>query len=139
MAKTRTEKSKFRSDFGDRWISASQFVAEKMCQRKVKNEGRSLPPDFWLLPQWKSQYINLVTAASALIKEFGELPVLKALEWKDLEWCSSIRAKQFRQAVICEYNKLLVQSEEERPVRQIENQNSEFGNSFVKSNKLRGL
>lgn len=138
MAKQRTEKSKFQSSFGERWISAGQYVAEEMCKRQAAHDKRRLPPDFWLVPQWAQLYKNLVTGANSLIRDFGETAVLKALSWKSLEWCSSVRAKQFRQAVIQEYEKELVQKEEFQEVPEIQT-NEEFGNSFYKKKGMRNL
>lgn len=106
MAKNRTEKSKWESSYGGGFIATSQYISEKICQRKADQERRGrLPSFFWQDDKWKNFYKQQTTFAAKMIKEFGETALLKAFRRQDVSWCYSLASAKFRAAVYEEYQK----------------------------------
>lgn len=69
MANKRSDKFPYPSKYGvSRWVSAAQFLAEIMCERRARQEKRVLPVSFWNKDEfWKSYFVQQVTAANRLM------------------------------------------------------------------------
>lgn len=69
MPARRTAASKYPSRYGkSRWVTAAQYLAEVMCERRARAEKKTLPPEFWKDEHWGNLYRQQVAAASRLIK-----------------------------------------------------------------------
>jgi hypothetical protein len=101
MAKTRSDKSPYPSRYSpEKWVSAAQWIAEVMCEKKAGNDnGGELPYQFWELPEWKRYFQYQVVLANNMIKEFGEKAIIAALtdlrSWKTY----SLRGGYFKKLV----------------------------------------
>lgn len=73
MANKRSQASSYPSRYGkSRFVTAAQFLAEVMCERRARAEKKTLPPEFWKDAHWKKVYLQQVTAANRLIKRFDQ-------------------------------------------------------------------
>jgi hypothetical protein len=82
MAEQRSDKSPFQSQFGGGWVSASQFLAETMCDRKARLKGTALPQRFWradVSAVWEREFLTQLRHANALLKLYGIKAVVRAL------------------------------------------------------------
>ncbi len=63
------------------WCTPAQYIAEIMCQRKADryNEGK-LPHKFWSDGKWGREYVYQVGCANQMIKRYGHIYIIKALE-----------------------------------------------------------
>lgn len=102
MAKARSAASRFASGYSDAFVTAAQWVAEKLCERKAAQEKRRLGRQFWKDPEWAAVFRQQVAALQRLIKAHGEAAVVATLKRADVDWCCSAGAKQFRAAVVAE-------------------------------------
>lgn len=67
MPDNRSPVSKYLSKFGlSRWVTAAQYLAEVMCERRAKAEKKALPLQFWKTPPWDAVYRQQVAAVSRL-------------------------------------------------------------------------
>lgn len=108
MAKSRSLASRYQSAYTDAFVTAAQWLAEKLCERKAAQEKRRLARQFWKEPEWEAFFRQQVAALRPLIKAHGEAAVVAALKRQDVAWCCSAGAKQFRAAVVAEADKLKV-------------------------------
>lgn len=100
------KKAVYASKYTSRKVTAGQLAAERACERKAKQDGRTLPPRFWETEAWKAEFKKNVTSANALVKEFGAEAVLAVFGRRDLEWCTSLSCKQWRAGVVDEHRRL---------------------------------
>lgn len=105
MAK-RTEKSRYQSDYTDGFVTAAQYVAEKLCERQARTLRMKLPKQFWNTDEHKSYFRAQVTAAAKLIKKYGEQVVINVLARQDVSWCYSASSPAFARACIAEKLKI---------------------------------
>lgn len=75
MPKTQTIKSRFQSKYGGGWISASQWLAEFMCERKAGKDNRALVVKFWEHEDWRKFFQFQVVIAARLLKKFHPLAI----------------------------------------------------------------
>lgn len=69
MANTRSEKHPYPSRYGrSRWITAAQYLAELLCERRARQEKKSLPLQFWKVPPWDGVFRQQAAAANRLIR-----------------------------------------------------------------------
>lgn len=80
----RTSKSRYKHESTGDYCTCAAFVAELMCKRNAenKNEG-SLPYKFWNRKPWDWTFKRQLFIANKLIREFGEAPVIRAVESRD--------------------------------------------------------
>jgi len=76
----RTEKSKYKHQSTGDHCTCAAYLAEMMCLRlaEYKNEG-NLTFKFWNKKPWDWTFKQQMFAASALIKEYGEKAVVRAV------------------------------------------------------------
>lgn len=86
MAKDRTEKSRFPSNYGGGWVSKSQYLTECLCVLIAKRERTELFDQFWNREPWKAIFRRQVPLAIKLLKKHPPEVVLAALRdrrcWK---------------------------------------------------------
>ena len=93
--------SKYTSKYGaTRKISASQYLAEFICERQAKREKTTLPLKFWNHPDWSKQFLAQITHANALLKEHSCLDIINALKSKRGESIYSLGNKKPIEALL---------------------------------------
>ncbi len=69
MAEKRSETNKYPSKFGvSRWVTAHQWLAEMMCERRARQEKKGLPLQFWRAQPWGGIFRQQAAAAYRLMK-----------------------------------------------------------------------
>ena len=138
----RTEKSKYKhKSTGDHCTCAS-YLAEMMCLRLAehKNEG-NLTYKFWNKKPWDWTFKQQLFTANSLIKKYGELAVVKAINSPALSKVFSLK----NQRVVPEIKKQLKIIEEQSNNTQeldVKDKPESRKKSYGKKsglNKLRGL
>lgn len=138
----RTEKSKYKhKSTGDHCTCAS-YLAEMMCLRLAehKNEG-NLTYKFWNKKPWDWTFKQQLFTANSLIKKYGELAVVKAVNSPTLSKVFSLK----NQRVVPEIKKQLKIIEEQSNNTQeldVKDKPESRKKSYGKKsglNKLRGL
>jgi len=138
----RTEKSKYKhKSTGDHCTCAS-YLAEMMCLRLAehKNEG-NLTYKFWNKKPWDWTFKQQLFTANSLIKKYGELAVVKAINSPALSKVFSLK----NQRVVPEIKKQLKIIEEQSKNKQeldVKDKPETRKKSYGKKsglNKLRGL
>jgi len=138
----RTDKSKYKhKSTGDHCTCAS-YLAEMMCLRLAehKNEG-NLTYKFWNKKPWDWTFKQQLFTANSLIKKYGELAVVKAVNSPALSKVFSLK----NQRVVPEIKKQLKIMEEQSKNTQeldVKDKPESRKKSYGKKsglNKLRGL
>ena len=138
----RTEKSKYKHQSTGDYCTCASYLAELMCLRLAehKNEGK-LGYKFWNKKPWDWTFKQQLFTAKSLVKKYGEVAVVKAVNSPSLTKVFSLKNKRvvpeiLRQVKIIEDNKDKKQEldiKEKPTVRK-----SAYGKKS-KLNKLRGL
>jgi hypothetical protein len=132
----RTEKSKYKhKSTGDHCTCAS-YLAEMMCLRLAehKNEG-NLTYKFWNKKPWDWTFKQQLFTANSLIKKYGEVAVVRAVNSPALSKVFSLKNKR----VVPEINrqlKLLEQRPEQKQELDIKQDPVARKKSFGKKSKL---
>ena len=76
----RTEKSKYKHQSTGDYCACASYLAELMCLRLAehKNEGK-LGYKFWNKKPWDWTFKQQLFTANALVKKYGEVAVVKAV------------------------------------------------------------
>lgn len=83
MAKDRSDKSRYHSRYRGGYVSASQYIAELICEKKASCDKKELPVKFWFVGEWKKFYSFQVVLASRLLKTFEPKAIIMALMRKE--------------------------------------------------------
>lgn len=89
MAKNRTDKSRYPSNYGGGWVSAAQYVTECLCVLIAKQEKKELQDKFWNKEPWNKIFRRQVPLAIKLLEEYHPEVVLSVLRDKK---CRKIRS-----------------------------------------------
>jgi hypothetical protein len=60
-------------------VSAAQYITEIICEKKAKLDKKDLHYKFWISKEWEVYYKNQISSAHKLIKKYGDVPVIRAL------------------------------------------------------------
>lgn len=108
---------KFRSKYTheDYEITAAQYLAEFMSERKAKKDGKALPVKFWNVRGFKSTFFQQLKLANTLLKEYDIRVILNVL--REMKYVYSLANKKLIQKIKqlheqYEKNKSVVQLEE---------------------------
>ncbi len=71
---------KYESRYGGGQITAAQFLAEIMCERKAAIDKNDLPVKFWNNPKWKKFFCLQVIYANSLLKLYSDKAILSVLK-----------------------------------------------------------
>ncbi len=93
MADTQSDKCPWESRFGGGFISNAQYLAETMCDRMARKEGRELQFHFWNLDLWKRKFLLQVRAANSLLKVYDCFAIIRALKTTEGKRIYSLGAK----------------------------------------------
>ncbi len=138
----RTEKSKYKHQSAGDHCTCASYLAELMCIRLAehKNEGK-LGYKFWNKKPWDWTFKQQLFAANALVKKYGEVAVVKAVNSPYLSKVFSLKNKR----VVPEIEKQLKLMKDNKDKKQDLNVKEEpktrkksYGKKS-KFNKLRGL
>ena len=91
--------NKYQSRFSPSEITAAQYLAEIMCERRARSLNRELPQGFWKFPEWAGFYKYQITLAYKLINEHGEKKVVKALQDPRTKQTFSLRSPFLRKII----------------------------------------
>lgn len=84
---------KFQSKYSpDKTVTELQYICEIICEKNAAQTGKSLPIQFWKLPQWAAFYKFQLRECSKLLKVFSSDAILKALRDKRADKIYSLRA-----------------------------------------------
>jgi hypothetical protein len=140
MAKKRSEKSNFQSNYGGGNISPAQYITEQICAKIAKKKGSELPPKFWVLPAWEKYFRQQIPAANKLLKKYPYQVIVVALRDKRMWWLESLRAKQFL-PILDEY--LLIEQSKPQPEEDIVEETTQIAKPLPSksgiASKLKGL
>lgn len=101
MSNVPSETTPFKSRFADNlYISAAQYLAEVMCYRMSRKNGKDLPPRFWQQTAWKRTYFLQVLKANALLKLYSQKAIFSAV--RRLKWVYSLNNKMALDPVLQE-------------------------------------
>ncbi len=91
----RTEKSKYKHQSTGDHCTCASYLAELMCIRLAehKNEGK-LGYKFWNKKPWDWTFKQQLFAANALVKKYGEVAVVKAVNSPYLSKVFSLKNKR---------------------------------------------
>ena len=71
--------SKYPSKYTDREVTASQHIAEIMCERKASKDKKKLWKQFWNDKEWNNFFKRQCNLANKLLKLYGEGAIIQAL------------------------------------------------------------
>lgn len=60
-------------------ITPAQYIAEIMCEKKAKLQGKDLPQKFWTIKPWEAYFRMQVTMANRLLKKWSDVAIVRAL------------------------------------------------------------
>lgn len=93
MGKQRTEKSPYESRYSPGgWVTAAQYIIELVCERKAHIEQRDLPIRFWNSPEWQQYFKMQLRKCHALLKQYDEKAIIRALKDKKASRTYSLHA-----------------------------------------------
>lgn len=98
IKRQRTEKSKYKHTSTGDYCTCAAYIAELMCLRLANHKKISgLPFKFWNVKPWDWTFKRQMMLANKLIKEYGEIVLVKSLnsgELKDIFSLSHPKVKQ---------------------------------------------
>lgn len=97
--KTRYPSRHATKDGSTRWVSASQYLAEMMVERRARKEGKELPIRFWEKNPWRRFFHVQLKEANRLLKEFPPSAVSRALSSREGRRIFSLRCPGFEEMV----------------------------------------
>lgn len=90
-------------------VSASQYITELICENKAKIDKKDLHYKFWINKTWSKFFRNQIASANALIKKYGDKPIVRALRNPKAKNIYSLRAPHLIE--IIEYEAKKIQTE----------------------------
>lgn len=138
----RTEKSKYKHKSTGDYCTCAAYLAEMMCLRlaEYKNEG-NLTYKFWNKKPWDWTFKQQLFTANSLIKKYGELAVVKAVNSPHLSKVFSLKNKRVEPEIKRQL-KLIEDNKDKKQELEIKEQPTTRKKTYGKKtglNKLRGL
>ena len=111
-------------------MSFSDYIAERMCERKAIQEKRGLPALYRDDKFWSEFHRGQNYICGKLKNEFGKEAIFAALKRKDLDWCFSLMSGKVRAAICEESRKIklkqnIVVEEVEKKIEQLKERAAE--------------
>jgi hypothetical protein len=100
--------SKYTDD--DKEITPAQYLAELVCERIAKKDGKTLPVKFWNTDRWKKIFLQQLLAANTLLKVYHPIAIIRALRTQKTSY--SLRAKWLLDTIEKEQKNLLVEQKQ---------------------------
>ena len=60
-------------------VTAAQYIAELICEKRATSTKRELPIRFWVLEEWAKYYKYQIMLANKLLKQYRDTSIVKAL------------------------------------------------------------
>jgi len=138
----RTDKSKYKHQSTGDHCTCAAYLAEMMCLRLAehKNEG-NLTYKFWNKKPWDWTFKQQLFTANALIKRYGEVAVIKAVNSPYLSKVFSLKNKRV-EPEIKKQLKLIEDNKDKKQELNVKEQPKTRKKTYGKKsklNKLRGL
>ena len=138
----RTEKSKYKHQSTGDYCTCASYLAELMCLRLAehKNEGK-LGYKFWNKKPWDWTFKQQLFTANALVKKYGEVAVVKAVNSPYLSKVFSLKNKRVVPEITRQL-KLIKENEDKKQELDIKEEPKTRKKAYGKKsklNKLRGL
>lgn len=138
----RTEKSKYKHQSTGDYCTCASYLAELMCLRLAehKNEGK-LGYKFWNKKPWDWTFKQQLFTANSLIKKYGEMAVVKAVNSPSLAKVFSLKNKRVVPEIL-KQAKLIEENKDKKQDLDIKEKPTVRKNTYGKKsklNKLRGL
>ena len=119
MAEKRTDSSKYKSPSTGDYCTASQYIAELMCQRMAENSNEgSLAYKFWNTEKWKNKFRSQVTKAYSLLKKYDDVAIINALKSPAGKRIYSLRLKNLETLIQKEQKQIDVQNSQVAPPKE---------------------
>lgn len=90
-------KKTYDSKFSGKKVTAAQYVAQMMCERKALLDGVKLDGSFWNDIVWKRFFLYQNSLACNLLKIYPEGALLQVLS--QMKWVWSLNTKKFLAAL----------------------------------------
>jgi len=138
----RTEKSKYKHQSTGDYCTCASYLAELMCLRlsEHKNEGK-LGYKFWNKKPWDWTFKQQLFTANSLIKKYGEVAVVKAVNSPSLAKVFSLKNKRVVPEILKQV-KFIEENKDKKQDLDIKEKPTVRKNTYGKKsklNKLRGL
>jgi len=138
----RTEKSKYKHQSTGDYCTCASYLAELMCLRLAehKNEGK-LGYKFWNKKPWDWTFKQQLFTANSLIKKYGEMAVVRAVNSPSLAKVFSLKNKRVVPEILKQV-KLIEGNKDKKQDLDIKEKPTVRKNTYGKKsklNKLRGL
>jgi ribosomal protein S25 len=98
-------------------VSAAQYITEIICEKKARLEKKDLHFRFWTNKQWATFYKNQIASANALLKNYSETAVIRALTSQKSSKIYSLRAPSLINTI--KEQQKLWESEKEKEVKTV--------------------
>ena len=86
-AKEQSEKSRYPSVYSpDKWVTGAQYICEKICEKRAKQDGVSLGIRFWRKPEWAKFYKWNMLVVRGFLKQYDERAIIKTLKESGKWW-----------------------------------------------------
>lgn len=69
----------YDSKYTDKKVTASQYIAEKMCERSAAKQGKVLNRSFWGDKEWLKYFRYQQGLANKLLKLYGEDVIIQVI------------------------------------------------------------
>lgn len=103
MAKEFTDKSRYKSKYSEKYITAAQYITELVCENMAAKNNKALPVKFWNLPDWYGVFKRQLQLANSLLKIYDEQAIIKALTSKEGRKVWSLAAQWKLDKIIDEF------------------------------------
>lgn len=125
MARHRTNKSTFKSIYGNGFVTPAQYLTEALCFLVARQKGVNLSDRFWQEEEWAKFFRRQVALANELLEEYDIQAILKALKDRRIKnKIQSFGAKYILVPVIKEYQKT-ISFQKTRPITETPKQHTD--------------
>jgi hypothetical protein len=115
-------------------VTPAQYITEIICEHKAKKDNVDLHYKFWITKKWAVFYKNQIASAHKLIKQYGDLAIVRALKNPRASKIYSLRAPHL--VAIIEEEKQKIDAENVNFTLEINRStNVKFGNNLQNKNK----
>lgn len=88
-------------------VTPAQYITEIICENKAKKDKIDLHYRFWLSKEWEKFYRNQIASANKLVKQYGDVAIVRALKNTKAAKIYSLRAPHLIAIIEEEQTKLL--------------------------------
>ena len=100
MANNRSDVSNYPSKYSQKkWVTASQYIAELICERAAQHSKRDLPQHFWNDEEWAKFFVLQKGRVDRLLKKYDAQAIINAVKKKNLravmaKWVEEVIQKE---------------------------------------------